>query len=262
MPDLMIEIGESGVAVLTLNKPSLHNAFDDKLIASLTKALKKFEKDKKIRVVVLCAEGKSFSAGADLNWMKRVAEYDEQENYYDAMKLGELLRTLNTMRKPTIARVQGAAYGGGVGLIAACDIALGTTGAMFGLTEVRLGIIPAVISPYVVASIGERHARRYFLTGERFNAAEAYRIGLLNELAPDEESLDLTIAKIIEAILQGGPAAVMEAKDLISAVAWRPVNDSLIADTAERIARVRASKEGKEGLDAFLNKRVPNWIKK
>ncbi|MGB8599348.1 MAG: enoyl-CoA hydratase-related protein, partial [Burkholderiales bacterium] len=150
----------------------------------------------------------------------------------------------------------------GVGLIAACDIAIGTVDAMFGLTEVRLGIIPAVISPYVVAAIGERHARRYFLTGEKFNAAEAYRIGLLNDLAPDEETLDQTIATIIEAILRGGPAAVMEAKDLISAVAWRPVNDSLIADTAERIARVRASKEGKEGLDAFLNKRKPNWIKK
>ena len=149
-----------------------------------------------------------------------------------------------------------------MGLIAACDIAVGTVDAMFGLTEVRLGIIPAVISPYVVAAIGERHARRYFLTGERFNAAEAYRIGLLNELVPDEESLDQTISAMIEAILQSGPAAVMESKDLISAVAWRPVNDSLIADTAERIARVRASKEGKEGLDAFLNKRAPNWIKK
>jgi methylglutaconyl-CoA hydratase len=262
MSDLMIEIGEGGVAVLALNKPGLHNAFDDKLIASLTKALQKFEKDKKIRAVVLCAEGKSFSAGADLNWMKRVSGYDEQENYYDAMKLGELLRTLNALKKPTIARVHGAAYGGGVGLIAACDIAIGTVDAVFGLTEVRLGIIPAVISPYVVAAIGERHARRYFLTGEKFNAAEAYRIGLLNDLAPDEATLDQIIATMIESILQGGPAAVMEAKDLISAVAWRPVNDSLIADTAERIARVRASKEGKEGLDAFLNKRKPNWIKK
>ena len=262
MTDLLLEVGAGGVAALALNKPDVHNAFDDKLIANLTKALQKLDNDKKIRAVVLCAEGKSFSAGADLKWMKRVAEYDEQENYYDAMKLGELLRTLNTMRKPTIARVHGAAYGGGVGLIAACDIAVGTTEAMFGLTEVRLGIIPAVISPYVVAAIGERHARRYFLTGEQFNAAEAYRIGLLNELARDEETLDQTIAAIIEAILQSGPAAVMEAKDLISAVAWRPVNDSLIADTAERIARVRASKEGKEGLDAFLNKRKPNWLKK
>ncbi len=261
MADLIIEIGNNGVAVLALNKPDLHNAFDDKLISSLTKALQKCEKDKKVRVVVLCAEGKSFSAGADLNWMKRVAEYDEQENYYDAMKLGELLRTLNFLKKPTIARVHGAAYGGGVGLIAACDIAIGTSEAMFGLTEVRLGIIPAVISPYVVAAIGERNARRYFMTGERFNAAEAYRIGLLNDLAPDVETLDRIIADIIEALLQGGPAAVIEAKDLISAIAWRPVNDSLIADTAERIARVRASKEGKEGLAAFLAKRKPNWIK-
>jgi methylglutaconyl-CoA hydratase len=178
------------------------------------------------------------------------------------MKLGELLRTLNTLKKPTIARVHGAAYGGGVGLIAACDIAIGTQDAMFGLTEVRLGIIPAVISPYVVAAMGERHARRYFLTGERLTAAEAYRIGLLSDLVSDEESLDQAIGEIIEAILQGGPAAVIEAKDLISAVAWRPVNDSLIADTAERIARVRASKEGKEGLEAFLNKRKPVWVKK
>jgi methylglutaconyl-CoA hydratase len=262
MSDLLIEIGAGGVAAIALNRPDIHNAFDDKLIASLTKALQKMDKDKKIRAVVLCAEGKSFSAGADLNWMKRVANYDEQENYYDAMKLGELLRTLNALKKPTIARVHGAAYGGGVGLIAACDIAIGTVDAMFGLTEVRLGIIPAVISPYVVAAIGERHARRYFLTGERFNAAEAYRIGLLNDLAPDEETLDQMITDIIESLLQGGPAAVMEAKDLISAVAWRPVNDALIADTAERIARVRASKEGKEGLDAFLNKRVPSWVKK
>ncbi|MGB8857530.1 MAG: enoyl-CoA hydratase/isomerase family protein [Burkholderiales bacterium] len=262
MSDLVVEVGKGGVAVLALNRPDIHNAFDDKLIAALTKALQKLEKDKKVRAVVLCAEGKSFSAGADLNWMKRVAEYDEQENYFDAMKLGELLRTLNALPKPTIARVHGAAYGGGVGLIAACDIAIGTQGAMFGLTEVRLGIIPAVISPYVVAAIGERNARRYFLTGERFTAAEAYRIGLLNDLTPDEESLDRVISEILEALLQGGPAAVTEAKDLISAVAWRPVNDSLIADTAERIARVRASKEGKEGLTAFLHKRKPAWAKK
>ena len=213
-----------------------------------------------VRAVVLAGAGRSFSAGADLNWMKRVASYSKDENQRDAMQLAALMRTLAHLRKPTIARVHGAAYGGGVGLVACCDIAVCSQGATFALTEAKLGIIPAVISPYVVAAIGERAARRYFMTAERFDAAEAWRLGLVHDHAATEAEMDERLGRTVDALLACGPVAQREVKDLVRAVAGRPVTSELIQDTAERIARVRTSPEGREGVSAFLDKRRAAWI--
>ncbi len=247
------------IAVLTLNRPEVHNAFDQKLISELTAALRRLDRDPSVRAVVLAGAGKGFCAGADLHWMREMAGYSRAQNLADANALARMLATLNRMSKPTIARVHGAAYGGGVGLVACCDIALGTPEATFALSEARLGLIPATISPYVVEAIGARAARRYFLTGERFGADEAYRLGLLHELVPLPE-LDARINDILGALLITGPAAQAECKDLIRAVASRRIDARLIADTARRIARVRASPEAKEGVDAFLNKRKASWV--
>lgn len=260
MSNLLTSLAAEAVFTITLNRPDIHNAFDDKLIAELTQTLHTAAQNPDVRVVVLTGTGKSFSAGADLNWMRRMAAYTEEENYHDAMALGELMVTLNRLPKPTIARVNGAAYGGGVGLIACCDIAIGASEAQFALSEVKLGLIPAVISPYVVAAIGEKQSRRYFLTGERFSAAEAMALGLLNEVVSAEQ-LDMAVNRVAAVLLEAGPVAQAEAKDLITSVAHRPVTDSLIADTAERIAHVRISPEGQEGLAAFLDKRKPNWTR-
>lgn len=249
-----------GVATVTLNRPELHNAFDDALISDLTTELNRIEADASVRIVILAANGKSFSAGADLNWMRRMATYSWDENHHDALALAGLMRTLNDLRKPTIARVQGAAFGGGVGLIACCDIALGVEEAKFALTEVRLGLIPAVISPYVVAAMGARAARRYSLTAERFSAQEALRLGLLHELCAASE-LDQGVEAIVTALLACGPNAVLAAKDLVFAVAARPIDRALNDETAKRIATVRSSDEGKEGVAAFLEKRKPAWIR-
>jgi methylglutaconyl-CoA hydratase len=251
---------DGNVGILTLNKAPRHNAFDEQLIAEITEGLRELELDTRVRAVVLSSTGKSFCAGADLNWMKRAAGYSHEENLRDANRLAELMSTLNELSKPTIARVQGPAYGGGVGLIAACDIAVGTYDAVFSLSEVKLGIVPAVISPYVLAAIGERYSRRYMLTAERFSAAEAYRIGLLHELVPGEEQLDEAIAEILDSLLANGPQAQAECKTLIRIVAGQPIDEETIAETAQRITRVRASPEGREGLAAFLDKRQPNWI--
>jgi methylglutaconyl-CoA hydratase len=209
---------------------------------------------------VLAATGKSFSAGADLEWMRRMAGYSREENMNDAMGLAALMRTLAHLAKPTVARVQGSAYGGGVGLVACCDVAVAAQGATFSLSEVKLGLIPAVIAPYVVAAMGERAARRYFLTGERFEAAEAWRLGLVHELATGEGDLDEKVGSIVDALLACGPVAQREAKDLIRAVAGRPVTSELVQDTAQRIARIRASPEGREGVAAFLEKRRAAWL--
>lgn len=256
---LAVEV-QGPVGLVTLNRPDRHNAFDDALIADLTHALRDMEADDAVRVVVLAGAGKSFSAGADLNWMKRMAGFSKEENQRDAMGLGALMRTLAHLRKPTIARVHGAAYGGGVGLVACCDIAVATQEATFSLSEVKLGLIPAVISPYVIAAIGERQARRYFITGERFDAGQAWRLGLVHELAMDEADMDQRLGVIVTALLTAGPVAIREAKELVRAVASKPVMSELIQDTAERIARVRSSPEGREGVSAFLEKRKPSWI--
>lgn len=256
---VLTTIYADGIATVTLNRPEVHNAFDDRLIADLTSALRSLDKDPKVRVVVLAANGKSFSAGADLDWMKRMGNYSEAENLKDTRALAELMRALSNLSKPTIAKVHGAAYGGGVGLVACCDIAIAAREATFALSEVRLGLIPAVISPYVIAAIGEHMARRYILTGERFDAAEAYRIGLIHDLV-EAEYLNETVGAMARHLLNGGPHAISAAKDLIARVARSPVDQKMIEDTAGRIAKIRAGKEGREGVTAFLEKRNPQWI--
>jgi len=228
------------------------------MIVELIELLDKLERDDRVRVLVLRAAGKSFSAGADLNWMRRMADYDFAQNQDDAMQLAELMRRLNCFPKPTIALVQGAAYGGGVGLIACCDIAIASPLASFCLSEVKLGLIPAVISPYVIEAIGARAARRFMLTAERFDAEHACRLGLVHEVVEAQE-LDAKLDSIVEFLLTAGPAAQAAAKDLIRAVSNKPIDSELIQDCALRIARIRASSEAREGLGAFLEKRKPNW---
>jgi len=251
---------DGSVGIVTLNRPERHNAFDDALIAELAAAIDRMAVDPAVRVLVISSTGKSFCAGADLNWMKRAAGYSSEENLRDARGLAEMLRRLAQCPKPTIARIQGAAYGGGVGLVACCDVAIATFDTQFSLTEVKLGLIPAVISPHVIAAIGERYARRYMLTAERFSAAEAYRIGLLHELVTDAAALDEAVGEIVDALLRNAPGAIAECKALISAVAWQPLSPAVIEDTAQRITRLRAGAEGREGMSAFLERRTPNWI--
>ena len=259
MTHLAIE-RQGPIGLITMNRPERHNAFDEALIDDLTEAFRSMEAEESVRIVVLSGAGKSFSAGADLNWMKRMAGFSLEENRRDAMGFATLMRSIAHFRKPTIARVHGAAYGGGVGLVACCDIAVATQHATFSISEARLGLIPAVISPYVIAAIGERAARRYFLTAERFDAAEAWRLGLVHELAGNDVELDEKLGEIVDALLAAGPAAQLEAKALIRAVTGKPVTSELIQDTAERIAKMRASPEGREGVGAFLEKRRAAWV--
>src|SRR5512134_692241 len=256
---VLVEIFDEGIASVTLNRPRVHNAFDEDLISGLTGALHALERNPEVRVVVLAAEGKNFSAGADLNWMKRMAQAANKKNLEDALALAGLMRTLDGLSKPTIARVQGAAYGGGVGLVAACDIAIASREATFALSEVRLGLIPAVIGPYVIQAMGARRARRYFLTGERFDVAEAYRIGLVHDIC-EMQDLDGRVELAATQLLMGGPKALAAAKKLIADAAGRPVDEELSRDTAARIAELRAGDEGREGVAAFLERRNPAWV--
>jgi len=258
-PMFLEAVDDAGVARVTLNRPEVHNAFNDEFIAELTAALKRLEQDPAVRAVLLAAAGKSFSAGADLNWMKRMAGYSEAENRADARGLAGLMRTLNELAKPSIALVQGAAYGGGVGLVACCDIAIAASPASFCLSEVKLGLIPAVISPYVIAAIGEPAARRYFLTAERFDAGSALRLGLVQEVVAPEE-LEAAGRRVLDALLAGGPEAQAAAKRLVRDLAGRPIDDALVEETAKRIAEIRAGAEAKEGVSAFLEKRPPGWL--
>ncbi len=253
-----IQIGQ-GVAVLWLNRPEVRNAFNETMIAELTSAFGELEAHPEVRAVVLAGHGKVFCAGADLNWMKKMAELGFDENRKDAMAFGTMLNRLHALKKPTVARIHGAAFAGGMGLAAACDIAVASTDTEFCMSEVRLGLSPATVSPYVLAAMGERAAQRYFLTAERFTAAEAYRIGFVQELARPEE-LDATVNSILGELVQGAPGAHATTKELIRSVARRPITPELIADMAGRIASARASGEGKEGVRAFLEKRSPAWM--
>ncbi len=258
---VLTEIDARGTARVTLNRPEIHNAFDDALIARLTRVLAELEAEPRVRAVVLAAKGKSFSAGADFNWLRRTAGYGKDENMADAERLGELFRALNAFSRPTLALVQGAAYGGGVGVVAACDIAIASEAARFSLSEVRLGLIPAVISPYVVRAMGARAARRYILTGEVMDAEQARRLGLVHEVvAPGE--LEAAGEAMLDALYACGPGAQAAAKDLIRRVADGPVDAAMIADTARRIAECRATDEAAEGIDAFFEKRRPAWSAK
>lgn len=251
-----------GVAIITLNRPDKHNAFDALMIDALTDTLKTLERDRKLRVVMLTGAGGTFCAGADVSATRAIARAGERDNVQDAMRLGELLATLSALSRPTVARVNGNAFGGGVGLVACCDIAIASSTARFAFTEVLFGIVPAMISPYVVAAIGARQARRYLLTAESIPAEEARRIGLIHEVAA-AEGLDAAINAVVASLLKGGPEAQREAKELI-----REVRNSAAPDqqarhsTAQRLARLRASEEGQEGLSAFLEKRSPRWSSK
>ena len=258
--DAMLEVlREGAVARLRMRRPEVHNAFDDSLIAAMTEALQGLGEDASVRSVVLEGEGASFSAGADLNWMRGMAKMSEAENRDDSLALARLMRTLDELPKPTIARVQGAAFGGGVGLVACCDIAIGATEAKFGLTEAKLGLLPAVISPYVINAIGVRQARRYFATAEIFDAAEALRIGLLHQVVA-MDALDAAVDRQLDLLLKAGPLASARAKQLVRDVAAHADGARHDADNAALIARLRVSPEGQEGLTAFLDKRKPNWM--
>ena len=247
------------VAVVWLAREKVRNAFNETLIAELTSAFARLGADAGVRAIVLAARGPAFCAGADLDWMRRMAGYSFDENRADARALADMLRALHECPKPTIARVHGDAYAGGMGLVAACDIAVAASTANFCLSETKLGLIPATISPYVIRAMGEQAARRYALTAERFDAAEALRLGFVHALAP-ADGLDARIEEVLAALIQTSDAAVSAAKRLVREVAGRPVDDALAADTAERIAAIRASDDGREGVRAFLDKRKPRWV--
>ena len=261
MQTLTSSTSQRGVLTLSMNRPEVHNAFDAQMIQELTTALQAADQDQTVRMVVITGVGKCFSAGADLNWMRSLVNASREKNELDALRLAELMRTLNYLAKPTLARVNGAAFGGGVGLIAACDISIAADNAHFGLTEVRLGLVPAVISPYVIRRIGETHARRYFLTAERFDSRRACEIGLLQQ-AVSAEQLDETVEEIVGRVLSSGPKAVVHGKQLVFKIAGHgiDVQKSIDKYTARLIADLRVSEEGQEGLAAFLEKRKPGWI--
>jgi methylglutaconyl-CoA hydratase len=248
----------SGIGTVWLNRPEVRNAFNEVMIAELTAAFRALAADAAVRVVVVGGRGSAFCAGGDLNWMKKMAGYSPEENYADALGLAEMLHALATLPKPTVARVHGAAYAGGLGLVAACDIAVAAQEAEFCVSEVKLGLLPATIGPHLVAAMGARAARRYWLTAERFGAVEAHRVGLVHETTP-AATLDAAIERFCAELLTGGPAAQAATKELIRAVAGKPLARELCEDTARRIAAIRASDEGKEGVRAFLEKRKPAW---
>ncbi len=250
---------ESRVATLTLDRPDVRNAFNETTIAEITQAFRALGQNADIRASVLAANGPAFCAGADLNWMKKMAGYTHEENRADAAQLAEMLRTIYACPKPVVAKVQGDCYAGGMGLVAACDMAVAVDASNFCLSEVKLGLIPATISPYVIRSMGEHAARRYFLTAERFSAQEALRIGFVHAVVA-ADALDATVGDIVKALVSNSPNAVKQAKRLVQDVAGKALTDALIADTAERIADIRSSDEGKEGVRSFLEKRKPGWL--
>ncbi len=260
MTPLLVTIDNRGVARLTLNRPDVRNAFNEKLIGDICDAVARLSTDQNVRILVVTGAGAAFCAGADLDMMRRVADYSAQENKDDARRLAHMLQSIYLCEKPTIALVNGAAMGGGVGIVAACDIAIASEDAVFGLTEVRVGLIPAVISPFVMRAMGTRQARRYFLTGERFDAETARRISLVHMVAMGAQ-LDATLDGVVRDLLACGPVAQKEAKDLIRCVAFQPIDDRIMEETSARIARVRSSPEGKEGVLSFLEKRKPDWIR-
>jgi methylglutaconyl-CoA hydratase len=257
---LLTEIDADGRALVTLNRPEVHNAFDEALVVNLLNELRRLEASDRVRIILLTGSGKTFCAGADLDWMRRTADYSRAENLADALGLAELMATLDRLEKPTIALVQGPAHGGGVGLVACCDLAVAAPAVRFRFSEVRLGLVPAVIAPYVVMAIGLRAARRYFLTAEEFDAAEAHRLGLVHEVV-EVNRLFAQAHAWSELLLENGPRAMTAAKELIRTVARGPVNELMRTATAEKIAELRASDEGREGMSAFLEKRRPGWVK-
>ncbi|WP_423597927.1 enoyl-CoA hydratase/isomerase family protein [Roseateles sp. MS654] len=259
---LRVERSGPGAAVarVTLNRPDVRNAFNDTVIGELTAVFEALGGDTSLRAIVLAAEGKAFCAGADLNWMKAMAGYSWDENHADASRLAHMLWTLYRCPVPVIARVQGDVYAGGVGLVSVCDIVVAAESAGFCLSEAKLGLLPATIGPYVVRAMGEQAARRYFVTAERFSAAEAHRLGLVHELVADAQALDATVDALVAALLANGPMAVRACKRLVQDVAHAPITDALRDDTARRIADIRASDEGRDGVQSFLSKGKPAWL--
>jgi len=255
---LTVSIADA-VATVTLNRPEMRNAFNQETIHELAVAFAALSETDGVRAIVLAANGVAFCAGGDLNWMKQMAGYSEEENQQDAMRLADMLRTIYLCPKPVVARVQGDCYAGGMGLAAACDVVVASDNAAFCLSEVKLGLIPATISPYVIKAMGEQAARRYFLTAERFDAAEARRIGLAHEVV-DADALDATVAAIVKSLVSNSPHAVTQAKTLVREIAGQPIGDALVFDTANRIAAIRASDDGREGVASFLEKRKPHWL--
>ena len=251
---------ENGVHTITLSRPDVRNAFNETLIGEIRQAFEQAGHDPAVRCIVLAAEGKAFCAGADLNWMRRMADYNRQQNIDDAGELARMLRTIFECPKPTVARVQGDVYAGGMGLVAACDMAVSLDSAGYCLSEVKLGLIPATISPYVIRAMGARASHRYFLTAERFDAAEALRLGLVHEVVGSEAQLDGRVAALCQALLLASPNAMRACKQLLRDVAGQELNDALVAKTVEGIADIRASTEGKEGVQSFLQKRKPSWL--
>lgn len=258
---LLIEQTPEGVAMVTLNRPEMHNALEENLIRELTRMFDMLGSDPSIRMVLLKANGASFCAGADINWMQRSASYNREENIAEAQNLALMMKTLYEFPKPVVGMVQGAAVGGGVGIVACCDIVVASDASSFRLSEVKLGLAPAIISPYVVRAIGLRASQRYFLTAEPFSATEAKNLGLIHEIVPDR-MMQAAAAKLVERIMLGGPRAQMASKDLLRRVADSSLDDDLIGFTVELISRLRASPEGREGLAAFLEKRTPSWPKR
>ena len=255
---VLFDVDNRGVATVTLNNADKHNAFDDSIIYALNQLFKEIALCHDVNIMVLASTGKSFSAGADLGWMKRMASYSYEENLSDANALAQMLKNLNFLPQPTIAKVQGAAFGGAVGLASCCDIVLASEKASFCLSEVKLGLIPATISPYVVNAIGQKASRRYFQTAERFFADKAQQIGLVDEIYPLAE-LDSAVANMVNTLLANSPLAVRQAKQLTFDVAYQNIDETLIKATSERIAAIRVSEEGQEGLTAFFEKRQPAW---
>lgn len=255
---VLSQIDHDGNATLMLNRPKVHNAFDPEMVEALTAALRKLEADPKVRAVVLLGAGESFCAGADIEHMKKSASFSRQQNFIAAQDSARMFRTLYQLAKPTIACIRGAVRGGGCGLVAACDIAIASRLATFRLSEAKLGVIPAMISPYVIAAIGERMARRYMLSGEEFDAAEAWRIGLIHDIVEDAE-LIAAVGRMLAHLYSSGPNAMVAIKQLIPLVADTPIGDDIVDETAGRIAAIRATKEAQEGLSAFLEKRKPAW---
>jgi len=258
-PVVVLEATEDGVATVLLDNPGLHNAISDVFIEEFTDILDDLAVADGVFAVLLRSTGKSFCAGADLNWMKRASSYSREENLEDAEAMGALLQKLCFLPKPTVALVQGPAYGGGLGIVSCCDVAVAVKSASFTLSEVKLGLLPATISPYVVRAMGLRAARRYFLTAERFDAAEALRNGLITEVVEDEAALEAAAQRYVELLRANAPGAVADSKQLIFDVIDRPIDDDLVAMTAARIADRRATEEGKEGIAAFLDRRKPSW---
>jgi methylglutaconyl-CoA hydratase len=257
---VLLEKGTDGVAQLIINRPEVHNAFDDNVIEQLIIQLEICDTDPDVRILVLRSNGKNFSAGADLAWMKRMAQNSHEENMKDAGRLACLMEVLNNLSKPTIGLVQGAAYGGAVGLAACCDIVIAAESSQFCLSEVKIGLIPAVISPYVVRAIGERQARRYFLTAELFSAQQAKEYGLVHEVVSTVKQFDDVCARFVKQLRCNSPQAMCAAKELIFSVSSKVIGPEVIEDTARSIADIRVSEEGQEGLSSFLQKRKPNWI--